>query len=40
MDEIVNEHEEDGVEVEAQGGDGPGRPAPDCNKGRLFPGQF
>jgi hypothetical protein len=28
------------VEVEAHGGDGPGRPAPDCNKSHLFPGQF
>jgi hypothetical protein len=40
VDEIVNKHKEDGVEVEAHGGDGPDRPAPDCNKGCLFPGQF
>jgi hypothetical protein len=40
VDEIVNEHKEDGVEVEAHGGDGLGRPVPNCNKGCLFPGQF
>jgi hypothetical protein len=40
VDEKVNKHEEDGVEVEAHGGDGPSRPAPNCNRGRLFPGQF
>ncbi len=39
-DEIVNEQEEDGVEVEAQGGDGAGCLAPAPHKGRLFSGQF
>ncbi len=35
VDDIVNKHKEDGVEVEVQGGDGPGCPAPECNKGLI-----
>jgi hypothetical protein len=40
VDEIVNKTKENGVEVEAHGGGGPGCPAPDCNRGCPFPDQF